>query len=270
MEGKDAGNHPLFIEIRRWLFMRKIGLQLYSIHSEAEKDLPGTLDKVSSMGYDSVQFAGLFGTPAKEVKKVLNSTGLTVAGAHIPMDQFAGEPLKRQMEEQLLLENDLMIMPYLTEEQRKSIDDYKRVADLLNEAGYRGKEYGIRIAYHNHDFEFSKLDGKLPFDVIFGETDPELVKMELDTYWAKYAGFEPEELLDRYRNRCVSFHLKDMKRKGDEKVSTIAGTGLLDMRGFLNLADEQNVTYVVIEQEHFETDPHVEVEKGVHNIKALL
>jgi sugar phosphate isomerase/epimerase len=98
--------------------MRKIGLQLYSIQSEAEKDLLGTLEKVSDMGYDSVQFAGLFRISAKEVKKVLDSAGLTVAGAHIPLERFSGDAFKRQLEEQMVLENDLMIMPYLTEEQR--------------------------------------------------------------------------------------------------------------------------------------------------------
>jgi sugar phosphate isomerase/epimerase len=250
--------------------MRKIGLQLYSIHSEAEKNLLDTLENVKKMGYDSVQFAGLFGISAKEVKKVLDSTELTVAGAHIPLEQFSGEAFKRQMEAQLVLENDLMIMPYLTEEQRKSVDDYKRVAETLNEAGIRSKEYDIRVAYHNHDFEFYEIDGKLPFDVIYGETDPELVKMELDTYWAKYAGFEPEKLLKTYKHRCVSMHLKDMTEKEGQKQSTIAGTGKLDMRGFLNLADEHKVDYCVIEQEHFEGNPLVEVEKGLHHVKALL
>jgi sugar phosphate isomerase/epimerase len=250
--------------------MRKIGLQLYSIHSEAEKDMLGTLEKVKDMGYDSVQFAGLFGVAAKEVKKVLDSTGLTVAGSHIPLDRFSGEAFKRHMEEQMVLGNDLMIMPYLTEEQRKSIDDYKRVAETLNEAGFRGKEYGLRMAYHNHDFEFYELDGKIPFDVIYQETDSLLVKMELDTFWAKFADFEPEDLLNKYKYRCVSLHLKDMTTKDDNKVSTIAGSGMLDMRGFLRLADEQKVDYCVVEQEHFEGNPLAEVEKGVQNIKALL
>jgi sugar phosphate isomerase/epimerase len=250
--------------------MRKIGLQLYSIHSEAEKDLLGTLEKVKDMGYDSVQFAGLFGISAKEVKRVLDSTGLTVAGAHIPFDRFSGEALKWHMEEQMVLGNDLMIMPYLSEEQRQSLDDYKRVAETLNEAAFRSKEYELRVAYHNHDFEFYELDGKLPFDVIYQETDSELVKMELDTYWAKFAGFEPAELLNKYKYRCVSLHLKDMTTKDDKKVSTIAGSGILDMRGYLNLADEQKVDYCVIEQEYFEGNPLMEVEKGVQNVKALL
>jgi sugar phosphate isomerase/epimerase len=126
------------------------------------------------------------------------------------------------------------------------------------------------VAYHNHDFEFYKLEGKLPFDVIYQETDSELVKMELDTYWAKYAGFEPEELLNKYKYRCVSLHLKDMTTKDDKKVSTIAGSGILDMRGFLELADEERIDYCVIEQEFFEGNPLMEVEKGVQNIKALL
>jgi sugar phosphate isomerase/epimerase len=250
--------------------MRKIGLQLYSIHSEAEKNFLDTLVNVRNMGYDSVQFAGLFGISAKEVKKVLDSTGLTAAGAHVPFDQFSGEAFKRQMEDQLILGNDLMIMPYLTEEQRKSLDDYKRVADILNEAGFRSKEFGIKVAYHNHDFEFYKIDNKMPFDLIYTETDPELVKMELDTYWAKYGGYEPSELLNTYKNRCVSFHIKDMKQIGEEKSTTIAGEGVLDIKGFLNLAEEQKVDYLVIEQEHFEGSPLLEVEKGVQNVKALL
>lgn len=250
--------------------MRKIGLQLYSIQSEAVKNLLDTLSKVKTMGYDSVQFAGLFGISPKEVKKVLDANDLTVAGAHIPLQQFSGEAFKKQMEDQLVLGNDLMIMPYLTDEQRQSIDDYKRVAEVLNEAGYRSKEFGIRVAYHNHDFEFYEVDGKLPFDVIYRETDPELVKMELDTYWAKFAGYEPEELLNTYLKRCVSLHLKDMTDKNGQRQSTIAGTGKLDLKGFLKLADEQKVDYCVIEQEHFEGNVLAEVEKGVQNVKALL
>ncbi|MFY0759510.1 sugar phosphate isomerase/epimerase family protein [Metabacillus dongyingensis] len=234
--------------------MTKKGLQLYTIRTLLEKDFLGTLKKVADLGYEGVQFADYFDTPADRLNQALKEYGLKAAGSHVSYDQITGDGLKQVISYNQEIGNDLIIMPYLTEEQRTGLDDYKRIAEELNKAGAVIKQEGMQLAYHNHDFEFHTFGEQTPFDVLLNETDAKLVKFELDCYWVSYAGLDPLALIKEQRERVVTLHIKDMKETNGEKQSTVIGTGQLDMKSLLNLGKELGLPWFIVEQEHFEGD----------------
>ncbi|MDX8290879.1 sugar phosphate isomerase/epimerase family protein [Metabacillus indicus] len=232
--------------------MTKKGLQLYTIRTLLEKDFFGTLKEVAGYGYEGVQFAGYYDTPADRLKEALNEYGLKAAGSHVPYEQVTGDGLSQVISYNKEIGNDLIIVPYLTEEQRTDLDSYKRVAQELNKAGEVIKQQGLQLAYHNHDFEFQSFGDQTPFDVLLQETDRNLVKFELDCYWVTYAGYDPLSLIKEQRDRVASLHIKDMKETNGVKHSTVIGEGTLDMKGLLTLGKDLELPWFIAEQEHFE------------------
>ena len=194
--------------------MDKIGLQFWSIREEMEKDLLGMIEKVAEMGYTGAQFAGFFDHSAEDVKAKMDEVGIRVAGAHVQINE-----LENQLDETLkyheTIGNDLIIVPFLPENMRTTAEDYKRTAKLLNDIGRKVHAAGFTLAYHNHDFEFDVFDGKTGFDILFENTDENHLKIELDCFWAAYTGNNPLEIIEKYANRCVSLHIKDMKVEGE-------------------------------------------------------
>ncbi|SFE34899.1 Sugar phosphate isomerase/epimerase [Bacillus sp. OV194] len=250
--------------------MQKRGLQLYTIRELCEKDFIGTLKEVSSWGYNGAQFAGYYDTSAKVLKQALDEYDLKPAGSHIGLDQLEGDALKRQIEYNQLLGNDLLILAYLTEENRKNIEDYKRAAETLNNAGYILNREGLKLGYHNHDFEFVDHGGASGYDILLNETDPSLVSFELDCYWAAYSGYDPAEFMERLGERLVTLHIKDMAVKGTEKQSTILGNGELDLQSIVKKGNDLNVSWYIVEQEHFEKDLVTTAKENARVLEELL
>ncbi|ASN04603.1 sugar phosphate isomerase/epimerase family protein [Virgibacillus necropolis] len=250
--------------------MGNIGLQLYSVRTMAEQGFLGTVRKVADMGYDAVQFAGFFETPADQVKNVLDEKGICVAGSHTPLDLLKGDKLKEAILYNQEIDNDLIICPYLPEEKRNSVESYKRTAEELNKIGQICKENGMIFGYHNHNFEFKNFDGITGFDLLFGNTDPDLVKIELDCFWAVHAGYDAKTIIEKYGDRVVSLHIKDMTEVSGEKKSVEIGSGMLDMNDLLSVAKSQHVDWLVVEQEDFDQDPMASAKINRDNLIDLL
>jgi sugar phosphate isomerase/epimerase len=250
--------------------MGKIGLQLYSVRDAAGKDFLGTLERVGKMGYDGVQFAGFYNTPAKELKAVMDNNGISAAGSHMGIDTLTGDNLKETLEYNNEIGNDLILCPYLPDELRKTADDYRKVADVLNEIGQTCKDNGFTFGYHNHAFEFDAVDGEKGFDLIFENTDPELVKVELDCYWVTYAGLDPRNIIEKYGSRVVSLHIKDMKEEGGQKRSIEIGSGSLDISGLLEVGNQYGTKWFIVEQEQFDGDPMESSVVNIRNLKPLV
>ncbi|MDN4074298.1 sugar phosphate isomerase/epimerase family protein [Fictibacillus terranigra] len=250
--------------------MQNRGLQLYTIRELCEKDFIGTLKQVSSWGYKGAQFAGYHDTSAKALKQTLDDYDLKPAGSHIGLDQLKEDELKRQIEYNQILGNDLLVLAYLIEEHRKNIDDYKRVAETLNHAGYLLNREGLNLGYHNHDFEFADHGGETGYDILLNETDPSLVSFELDCYWAAYSGYDPVQFMDRLGERLVTLHMKDMAVKGTEKQSTILGKGELDLESIVKKGNQFSVLWFIVEQEHFEKDLATTAKENARALENLL
>lgn len=248
--------------------MAKIGLQLYSIKELTEKDFFGSLEKVAKIGYQGVEFAGFFDTPASELKKVLDDLGIVPCGSHTGINALE-EELNRVIDYNLEIGNQYVICPGLPEHMRNSYDAYMRLADKFNDIGRKCKEQGIQFAYHNHDFEFEKYNGEYGLDILLSNTDPDLVHMELDTFWVEYAGLKSVDFMRKYPKQHSSLiHIKDMKSL-DEKISTEVGNGIMDFVEILNLAKELGTKWYIVEQEEFEISQLESIEKSLNYLKGI-
>lgn len=246
--------------------MGKIAIQLYSVRDYTSKDFLGTLEKLANMGYEAVQFAGFFDTEATVLKEHMDKVGLSAAGSHMPFESLTGEQLESSLEYNRIIGNNLIICPILPEEYRQDEAAYYRGAEELNEIGRVCKENGFTFAYHNHDMEFHDLgNGKTGFDIIFEETDQDLVKVELDCYWATYSDVDPLQIIKGYKDRVVSLHMKDMAIENGQKRSIELGRGMLDIAALKSTGEEANVSWFVIEQEQFDGDPLEAAEENVVN-----
>ncbi|MDB5053013.1 MAG: hypothetical protein JWM44_1063 [Bacilli bacterium] len=230
--------------------MEKIALQLYSIKELTALDFIGTLEKVAKIGYDGVEFAGYFNTSAKQLKKSLDEFGMQAAGSHVGIEALKND-LNQSIEYSLEINSPYVICPGLPEAMRDSADSWKRTAELFNEIGQRCNEQGIRFGYHNHDFEFQKFAGEYGLDLLVAYTQPDLLFIELDTYWVEFSGLKSVDFIEKYKQRCAILHIKDMKSLKDTRNTEI-GQGIMDFKSITSLAKKQNIHWYIVEQEEFE------------------
>ena len=191
----------------------KIGIQLYSVRDQMEADFEGTLAAIAGIGYAEVEFAGLYGRSAEQVRATIDGLGLKAPSSH--EDLLSGDQARNQqtVERAVTLGESWIIHPYY---KGATLDDYKVQAEKLNEVGALAQSYGIKAGYHNHDHEFEPLEGSYGYSILIDETDPELVDLELDLYWALDAvadygnqDAQPLALFDRAPGRFTLFHVKD-------------------------------------------------------------
>lgn len=248
--------------------MRKIGLQLYSIKELTKLDFIGTLKDVAKIGYDGVEFAGYFGTPAGELKKALDSFGLKAAGSHIGIGELT-ESLDPVIEYSLEIDSPYIICPGLPQNMRDSEDNYKRTAELFNKIGSKCRDNGIRFGYHNHDFEFKKFNGEFGLDILVDNTQAELLFIELDTFWVEYSGLRSTEFIEKYKERCAVLHIKDMKSL-EEKKNTEIGKGIMDFREIVSCAGKYGTEWYTVEQEEFEIPQLQSIEESIRYLRGIL
>lgn len=249
--------------------MGKIGLQLYSIKELTQKDFLGTLKEVAQIGYDGVEFAGFFNTPAKELKMALDDLGLECCGSHTGIDLLTNK-LDETLQYNLEIGNPYIICPGVPESMRNSADAYKKLAELFNEIGKKCKEHNLQFGYHNHSAEFEIYDGQHGLDILLSNTDPNLVQMELDTYWAEYAGVKSVDFMNKHPNHCSTLiHIKDMKSL-DDKVNTEIGKGIIDFVAITKLAKELGIKWYIVEQEEFDIPQLESIKQSLEYLKEIL
>lgn len=198
--------------------IERLGLQLYSVRDLMKADVPGTLAKVAAIGFKEVEFAGLFGLSPKDVRGILDKNGLTAPATHVDWATVE-KRLPETLESAKILGHQFIIVPWIGEAERKQPDIWKRAADLFNRAAGESRKSGIQFAYHQHAFEFvpePALGGQLPYDYLLENTDPSLVKMELDICWTVAAEQDPVAYFDRHPGRFPLIHVKDWLKDGSD------------------------------------------------------
>ncbi|HET9475076.1 MAG TPA: sugar phosphate isomerase/epimerase, partial [Steroidobacteraceae bacterium] len=202
-----------------------LGIQLWTVKSEAEKDVEGTLRKLYAAGFREIEFAGYYGRNPADLGKLLRDIGLTPVSTHAGAGDIAkkGDEILRDAKV-LGLKNIVCSSPGVTpekdklpwEERMKAVDlnDWKWNAELFNKFGKQVSDAGMSFGYHNHSAEFKKFDGKTAFDYLFETTDPRHVKMELDVGWVVVAQQDPVAILDKYQDRVIALHVKDVGKRG--------------------------------------------------------
>ncbi|GHU69476.1 hypothetical protein FACS189450_02430 [Spirochaetia bacterium] len=263
----------------------KVGIQLYSVRNRMAKDPASAIKAVAAEGYRYLEVAnhnadkdsGLgFGVSAKEIREVLKEAGASVVSAHIfPMDPKSVEKVLEYHGE---IGTKYIVMPMGFYTDR---EDTLRQAEALNTVGKACAKAGMALLYHNHFHEFQLFSGKTVFDTLMENTDPGLVKIELDTYWAMRGGQDPVRILKDYGERVRLIHQKDFptefrgeinlidkvnqgKIKVDmeyfigvvsEKTFTEIGTGLMDIQSIIDAGNNICKTdYVILEQDFSQHD----------------
>ncbi|HSD65640.1 MAG TPA: TIM barrel protein, partial [Vicinamibacteria bacterium] len=153
-----------------------IGLQLYSVRHDCEKDLPGTLKAIKGFGYEAVEFAGYYGRTAADMRKLLDDHGLKCCGTHTALDTLEGDALAKTIEYNKTIGNKFLICPWIDEKLRKTADDWKKLATEFDAIADKAAAQGMRVGYHNHNVEFTPLEGKTPWDLFFGGTKKSVIQ----------------------------------------------------------------------------------------------
>ncbi len=204
--------------------MFPIALQLYSVRDVLENDFSATLERIKAFGYDGVEFAGLYGKKPTEISKALKDIGLAPLSAHVPFTDMIGAP-ERIISEYAEIGCSYIVIPYLTPEYRPNGERFNEVIEGAEKIGKAAKASGLTLLYHNHDFEFEKIDGKYALDILYGSVSEDLLKTEIDTCWVNVAGENPSEYIRKYTGRSPIVHLKDfvMPGKRPEKMYDLIG-----------------------------------------------
>ncbi|MHC0445755.1 sugar phosphate isomerase/epimerase family protein [Flavobacterium sp. 3-218] len=238
---------------------KEIGLQLYTLRDELPKDVKGTLEKVAKEGYTTVETYGFstkdqfWGLTPQELKKILDENGLKAVSGHYNLGSFLYDgnttELIASIEAAKILKNEFLTVPWVDEPFRRNIEDYKKIAARVNEAAKMCEKAGLKLAYHNHDFEFQKHDGVTGFEILLKETDKDLVYFELDLYWVIHSGNDPLKLFKENPGRFKMWHVKDKDKKNND-LNTEVGAGTIDFKPLFAAAKQSGMIHFFVEQEN--------------------
>jgi len=247
-----------------------VGLQLYSIRDDMQKDPLGSLRQVADMGYVYIEHANyidrkFYGYTAPEFKKILDDLGLKMVSGHTVFGLNHWDDSKKDftdawkytIEDAAVLKQQYVISPWMDEKMRDSKDNLYKYLDIFNKCGEQCMKSGMKFGYHNHDFEFSqKFDDKKVFDIMLEKMDPKLVVVQLDIGNMYNAGAIALDVVKQFPGRFENIHVKDeIKSSGGEAEyeSCILGEGIINCREVVDLATKVGgTTCYIIEQESYQ------------------
>jgi sugar phosphate isomerase/epimerase len=260
---------------------KKIGVQLYTVRDNMALDPKGTLEKVASIGFKEVESYGYngnyFGMSPAEYKKVLKGLGLKSPSGHYLYGDFGTRNTpgtvihgwEKAIDDAKEVGQEYMVIAYLMDEERSSIDAYKKIAEGLSKAGELCKKSGIQLCYHNHAFEFQSLEGEIPFDVMMKYADPAALQIELDLYWAVKAGKDPIALFEQHKHRISLWHVKDMDKTPDKNFAEV-GSGIINFNEIFEKANLSGMKHFFIEQDQCTKPPLESIEQSFRYVKSTL
>lgn len=242
-----------------------VGVQLYSVRDFLQADLKGALKQVKAIGYDYVELAGMYGNSAADFRAALDEAGLTAICAHVPYAEMVAD-LDKVIADYTTIGIKYIAVPYLGDDDRAGGKYYHITLKNIAYFAEKFKENGMTLLYHNHDFEFIKLEnGKYALDDMY-DSIPDL-QTELDCCWVKVAGEDPAYYVRKYADRCPIVHLKDFTgeksanmynliglKESAKVTSTFAfrpvGYGKQDVPTVITAAIESGASYLVVEQDN--------------------
>lgn len=243
-----------------------ISLQLYTLRDDTAKDFAGTLRRVADIGYAAVELAGHGGLSTRELKSVLDDLHLQVSGSHVGLDALESN-IRQVVDDALTLGIKYLIIPAIGEERRRDIASWKQTAETFNTIGETLQTFGMTLCYHNHDFEFQRLEsGEFGLDYLYANTDPLFVKAEIDTYWVMKAGQDPVAYVKKLAGRVPLMHIKDRDPK--DGFFAEVGTGDLPLDALVAAAAEIGTAYLVVEQDACRRPALESVTISYNNLKA--
>ncbi len=251
----------------------KIAVQLYSVRDYCNDahEIVETLKKIRTIGYRAVELSSVGPLPPHELAKVLDGEGLTCCSTHEDVEELLTDP-ESVIERLQVLDCRITVYPMPRGQDLSSTEGVKRLSKALNRSGKLFAKAGITLAYHNHNLEFHRLNGKTVFDWLMAETDPKAVAAELDTYWIQAGGADPVEMLGRMKSRVPLVHIKDfgIDTKGKATFEEI-GYGNLDWDRILPAAKRAGCRWYVVEQDSDweNADPFQSLKMSLAYLKRL-
>lgn len=252
----------------------QLGLQLYTLRDSIDANPKGVIKKVADCGYKELETYSygdgkIFGMDFQDFGKYVRDLGMKVVSGHYGLDQATADSWEQAISDAKSIGQEYMVVPYLVDSDRKSLDDYKSVCEKLNKAGEACRKQGMRFGYHNHAFEFNVMDGQKPFDLMLAELDPKDVGIEMDIYWVIRAGADPVSYFEKYPGRFEQWHVKDMD-KSDKDRNADVGKGSIDYKPIFAKAKKSGMKHWYVEQESYPGDPMDSVAESARYLKAWL
>ena len=262
-----------------------IALQVYSVRDDAAADFAGTMEKLKAMGYDGVELAGTYGMTAVECKKILDQVGLELVSAHVNIDLLEDDAV---LEDYAATGIKFVAIPWLVGP--KSAEELEAVIARIAKIGERVKAKGMQLLYHNHDFEFEKINGEYILDTYYSRIPAEYLQTELDTCWVNVGGEEPAGFVRKYTGRAPIVHLKDFAGSKSENMYALIGTdsakedsagkfefrpvgyGRQDIPAILQAAEDAGAGWGVVEQDSpsMGKTPMESVKMSIEYLKGIL
>lgn len=242
-----------------------VALQVYSVRDDASRNLKETLVKIKEMGYDGVEFAGLYGHSAEDVRKMLDEIGLVGISAHVAPSELMAD-IEGKINDYAIIGCKYIAVPYLGENDRPGAANWPKIADAIKIIANAAKKKGISILYHNHDFEFVKRDGEYLLDLMYQELPADVLQTELDTCWVNVGGENPVDYILKYSGRAPVVHLKDFVGNKTANMYGLIGTdkkaeetkafefrpvgqGKQDFPAIIDAACKAGTSWLVVEQD---------------------
>lgn len=250
------------------------GVQLYSVRDVIPADPKGVMTKLAQMGYKQFESYGgakgfLWGMEPREIKSFLDGLGVTMISTHFDYRGAVSKPdeLKKSIEMAHDAGLKYLLCPYIGPQ--KTWDDWKRIAEQFNTVGEQVSKAGLKFGYHNHDYSFRPLEGKLPQEYLLANTDPKNVMFELDLCWIDVAGQDTEAHLKKYGKRYELCHIKDYRKVDGKPVQNDLGKGAVDFKKTLRVAMDNGMKYFIVEQEEYPGEVLVSMKNDADYMKKL-
>ena len=243
-----------------------VAIQMYTVRDDAAKDMYATLKELKKMGYDGVEFAGLHGNSPEAVRDMCAEVGLVPISAHVPYVDMVADA-EGVLNQYATIGCKYVVIPYLTEEYRPGMPKFAEVIENAAKFGAVANKLGMKLLYHNHDFEFTKIDGKYALDILYDSVPADLLQTELDTCWVNVGGENPSDYIMKYAGRSPVVHLKDFVGSKSENMYELigidkkaersaeqfdfrpVGSGKQDFPAILVAAEKAGASWVVVEQD---------------------
>jgi sugar phosphate isomerase/epimerase len=269
---------------------KSIGIQLYTFRNKIRKDSDGTshygadeikkvLAQIADVGFKELEVfdykdRSIFGIPYIEFNGMVTDSGMRISSGHYKTGQvnpdWEGTLVKgweNAVDDAKRIGQEYINIAWIDPSERESIDAYKRICELMNNANLVCKQSGVKLGYHNHEFEFDTLEGQVPYDVMLQELDPS-ISMEMDLYWITRAGKNPLDYFAKYPGRFEQWHVKDMS-KADPKVQTDVGSGTIDFKSIFANKEQSGLKRFYLEQEDYPVSEIQSVKKGFEYLQSL-
>ena len=250
-------------------FNGPVGLQLYSLRNQFDKDVPGTLDEVKGFGIKYAELAGTYKMSPEAFRSAIEQRGIKAVSAHFPYERYGSdEGLIAIVNEAKALGLEYAGCAWIPHQGDFDEKTCRGAAALFNRAGAELAKHGLKFFYHTHGYEFQRYGEGTLFDLLMKETDPKYVSFEMDVFWIVHPGQDPVKLLEKYDNRWKLMHLKDMRRgtptglltgSSDVKNDVTLGTGQIDLPAVLRSAKNAGVRWYFLEDESPDSEQQIPV-----------